>query len=92
MTEHEPLPGAKLLRQYLEARDLSATAFCREHGLDTSYVGRVLRGDARRVTANFAHDIYGATDGAIGYEAWAMPEPMRRAERRRLREARQGAE
>lgn len=63
--------GARALRAYLTANNLSVSAFCAQNGLDRIQVLRVLNGERwKRITVDFAHAIEDATGGAVGWAKW----------------------
>lgn len=63
--------GSRALRAYLRERDLSVSAFCREHDLDRIMVQRALNGDRKRISVDFALRIERATDGAVAMALWS---------------------
>lgn len=64
--------GAILLRRYLEKSALSKAAFCSLHGLCEVQIGRLLRGERRRVSVDTALAIESATEGAVPVRSWAQ--------------------
>ena len=60
-----------MLRRYLEKSALSKAAFCARHGLCEVQIGRLLRGERRRVSVDTALAIESATDGAVPVRSWA---------------------
>lgn len=57
--------GAEALDIYLRTRGISINAFCATHGLSRLIAQRVIGGDAKWVTVDFAFAIQEATRGKI---------------------------
>lgn len=71
---HLPLRGALLLRRYLERNSLSIAAFAQQHELCPIQIGRLLRGERRRVSVDTALAIQEATRRAVPMRAWCSSE------------------
>lgn len=60
-----------MLRRYLDKRSLSVAAFCALHGFCEVQIGRLLRGQRKRVSVDTALAIESATEGAVPVRSWA---------------------
>jgi hypothetical protein len=71
MNDRQATDGVRALRSYLDTNGLSITAFCARNGLDRIQVLRVLNGERRRISVDFALSIERATGGAVQTSLWS---------------------
>lgn len=68
--------GGAALRAYLDERGISVPRFCEEKGLDRIQVQRMLNGERKRVSLDFAASIDRATNGVVAMLLWNEPLSM----------------
>ena len=70
VNNEEIYSGAAELRRYLDATNLSISAFCRENKLDVSEISKMLRGERQRISVDMAGKIESATQGFVTWRSW----------------------
>jgi len=70
MMNGEELPGVLVLNQWLKDRGLSPTGFAKRHGMDDREVRKLVKGERRRISVEFASEIERATDGGVPMHLW----------------------
>lgn len=70
--------GVLLTRAYLKRINSSIPKFCEDHGLDRLQVQRILNGEQRRISVEFADAMERATEGRVGWRTWAAMVPSNR--------------
>lgn len=75
MTNNTYLPGAALLRRWLESKKISANRFAIDTRLDPSELSKVLRGIRKSVNVEFAVKVEDATRGDVSVRSWVPRRP-----------------
>lgn len=70
MTANTYLPGAVMLRHWLESKKITPHRFAIENKIDPSELHKVLKGERRSVSVAFAVIVEDATRNAVPVRAW----------------------
>jgi len=80
MDDSHATNGASVLRDYLRSAGLSITKFCELTGLNRVKVQRLLKGQPRLLSVDFATRIWVATGGQVPVSCWSTPAARKAAE------------